>query len=515
MTRSKRLISFACLLCLLAPGLVSANTVYRASPQLPLDSWVYPALERVVSLSRVDSGLAGLRPLTRLEAARLTLKATLKERIYAVPLKAKLLLRRLQKELSDELAYLQESGGQLDKVKARPVRSLALAYSYRDGQDAGYVGNAAHQPPLIYNRDGRRYAANSNAEFSLLGDLSLFDRLLFSWRPLLSYAEDDELKLDLLSGVVALNLNGIELSVGRQSLAWGPGRHGSLLLTNNAEPLDMVRLTNPSPHILPWLFKYLGPIRFDLFVSELDDDRVVAEPYFGGLRLDFKPFRWLELGAARTVMFGGEGRPGVDGSDFLTIIGGQNLSGNEDTSNSIAGIDARIIFAQLGGAELYGELYGEDEAGMLMTKNSWLAGLNLPQVDPAGYLSLRVEYADTTQIGSSVPVLYRHGIYRSGYIYEGQIMGHHVGGDATDLSADLRLDLSERLTLGLLLDLEERGKSQVQQEEHRQAQLKADYWVTPQLLLKALYAYDDVNNWNFSDGGEEQNFVNLGLEYVW
>ena len=38
---------------------------------------------------------------------------------------------------------------------------------------------------------------------------------------------------------------GIELTAGRESLWWGPGHHGALLASNNAEPISMLRLTNP------------------------------------------------------------------------------------------------------------------------------------------------------------------------------------------------------------------------------------------------------------------------------
>src|SRR5713101_7580690 len=41
------------------------------SPYVPLDSWVYPALDRLMALGVIDSGFAGMRPWTRSECARL------------------------------------------------------------------------------------------------------------------------------------------------------------------------------------------------------------------------------------------------------------------------------------------------------------------------------------------------------------------------------------------------------------------------------------------------------------
>lgn len=67
----KIICTAACLLLLTLPVLAAPNSAHRVSAQIPLESWTYPAIERVVALCWVKSGLAGTRPLTRLEAARL------------------------------------------------------------------------------------------------------------------------------------------------------------------------------------------------------------------------------------------------------------------------------------------------------------------------------------------------------------------------------------------------------------------------------------------------------------
>lgn len=500
---------------------LAANSAYQVSAQIPLDSWTYPAIDRVVALCWVKSGLAGTRPLTRLEAARLVGEAALNARLYEVAPRVRQVLNRLKREFRAELAYLTDETGEAGGVPSKPLRSLSLAGIYQDGAPSAAAGTDASQFALNYNNFGREYDNHGNLELRAETELRLFDRLLLSWQPYLSVQEDGGTSVETQAATAAVSFKGIELSAGRQSLWWGPGRHGSLLLSNNAEPLDMVRLTNPSPLRLPWLFKHLGPFRFDLFASRLDDDRAVPEPYFGGMRLNFKPAYWLELGATRTVMFGGDGRPSIDAGDFLTIIGGENLAGDEDTSNSIGGIDMRLIFPLLWSMEIYGELAGEDEAdafGFLpfFSKNSFLAGIYLPQIDPSGRLALRVEYADTSRIGGDSPVLYRHSVYTSGYHHQGQIMGHHVGSDAVDLAVQLRIDCSDRLSLNLGLDYQRRGESLALQEKHHQADLQADWWLDPHLLLSARYAFDRVENWNYLEG-EDRDF-HLGtveVAYRW
>ncbi len=41
------------------------------STYVPLDSWIYPALERLAALGYIHTQFAGIRPWTRLECARL------------------------------------------------------------------------------------------------------------------------------------------------------------------------------------------------------------------------------------------------------------------------------------------------------------------------------------------------------------------------------------------------------------------------------------------------------------
>jgi hypothetical protein len=491
----------------------AANSAYNISPQIPLNSWTYPALDRVVALCQVKTGLSGTRPLTRLEAARLISEASLKAALYAVPLQVKILLKRLETEFHAELAYLAAEPGEDSMIPSKLLRAAEVSYTYQDGKDSVATGTDAHQFALNYNNAGIDYDNYNNGTFSLMGDTVLFNHLLLSWQPLVRTRDDHGTDVTTKSAVAALSYGGIELSGGRQSLWWGPGRHGSLILTNNAKPLDMVRLTNPSPFELPWIFKYLGPFRFDLFASRLENDRDVPKPYFTGLRLNVKPAYWLEIGATRTIMLGGKGEPNVDFGDFLTILTGENLNGSNDNSNSLAGIDAKLIFPLLWGVEIYGELVGEDEAGGFFSRNSYMVGAFLPQVDPSGILSLRVEYADTTRIGGDSPVLYRHGLYTSGYTYEEHIMGHHVGTDATDLSLLLGIDVSARLSLSLGFDYEERGKSQNIQEKHAQGDINATWWLSPKLSLSAGYAYDHVKNWNFEDGNENFQLATLAIAF--
>lgn len=624
----KLAVSLACLCGLLVFS--SPPAAAAVSANIPLDSWVYPALDKLTGLGLIDSSLQGARPYTRLEAVRQLTEARRRAADEAVPPVAGELLRRLESEFADELAeaaapaptatrFILTSGeayadplsgrrllpqrltntdrkaGQFELqvfvapaagdgaapllyadgdgegrpddgrplhgpvslgagesfafvvvlppaepaaapatvtvtatsvVKPRqtawlkPLRELRLDYQYQHGQPSPFPGTDGRQFALNTNNFGIDFANRHNGQVVFESEARLGRYALLNVRPLLQVRETAGDSLRLLHGTVAVGLGPLELSAGRQSLWWGQGRHGSLVLTDNARPLDMLRLTNPQPATLPWIFRYLGPVRFDLFLSSLERDRVVPEPYFGGLRLNIKPASWLELGASRTVLFGGKGRPDVGFDDFLTIVGGNNLSGEEDTSNQLAAVDFRLRLAPLWGAELYGEMGGEDEADLLgfipfVAKKAVLAGLYLPRIEPSGRLSLRLEYADTDYEGNG-PVWYRHGIYRSGYVYQERLLGHHAGGDASDLFVELKAFLPRDITLSASFDAERRGVSGPLQEKHNMPSLDVEWAASPALRLHAGYSFDRVRNFAFVAGDDRDfHLGRAGVSWRW
>ncbi|MEZ4600799.1 MAG: capsule assembly Wzi family protein [Syntrophotaleaceae bacterium] len=484
------------------------------SDTLPLDSWVYPALDKLAGLGLIDSVLQGARPYSRIEAARQVREALAKSESADPPPAVHELLDRLERFFGDELGEGAAPGSYL-----KP-RELQFTYLYQDGDESVYAGTDrvdARQYALNYNNDGIDYGEHHNGQLIFQAEAKLGEHVLLSARPLLEILEDgDSTSFSLLHGKAALGLGPFEVSVGRQSLWWGQGRHGSLVLTNNAKPLDMVRITNPTPVLIPWIFKYLGPFRFDVFWSELEEDRVVPEPYFAGLRLNVKPLPWFEVGASRTVIFGGDGRPDVGWDDFLTILGGKNLEGDEDNSNNIAALDARLRLPFLWGAEIYGEYGGEDEAGSFLANRAWLAGLYLPRIEPSGRASMRLEYADLSEIDTNSPPWYRHGIYRSGYTYEGKIMGHHAGGGAKDIYGEVQLILPQDLLMTMGIDYESRGYDQPVREKHYQGLLKLNWEFREHLALNLGLGYGRIENADYEDGNDETHFSgSFGLMGTW
>jgi hypothetical protein len=229
---------------------------------------------------------------------------------------------------------------------------------------------------------------------------------------------------------------------------WGPGWVGSLILDAAAEPVPAVgwRKTAPSAFPVPWL-AWLGPWNADFFIGRLRGHDEPARPQLMGIRLQVRPLPGLEVGASRTMQWGGKGRDNSLKALGTALVGRDNgPDAASDPGNQLAGFDVRYS-APLGNgrAAVYGQFIGEDEAGMMPSQWIGLAGLEWAPAR-AGARSMRffAEYADLVAGGMTndphYGSAYRHHTYREGYTNAGLPLGHAIGGDARLLSAGAVVD---------------------------------------------------------------------------
>ncbi|MBT8349253.1 MAG: hypothetical protein HKP62_07405, partial [Sulfurovum sp.] len=244
--------------------------------------------------------------------------------------------------------------------------------------------------------------------------------------------EDDIFFRDTYMRYNAYNLN---LTVGRQSLWWGPGSHGTLLLSNNAKPVDMIRLNNDKPLRFESL-SFLGNIDFDILFGQLskqigirnpDGSLGAGNPKIFAAQISIAPTPYLEIGLYRTAIFGGADRaedPSTIWDVLLPFNDIENIA-SEEPGDQKGGFTVKILLPNdVQPFSLYGEISGEDEANHLPSKNSYLVGLDL--IDLAGIrgLNVNLEYLHM----SKTNVWYRHHLYQEGYTNDGFIMGHAHGG---------------------------------------------------------------------------------------
>lgn len=449
---------------------------------------IYDILLRLEAEGVIQSGLLTTRPLSRREVARLAVEA--EKNVEDKSLFLKQLVRILKRRLDAER-------GEVKYVK--PVDKAYVRYVHSDqaGQE------------LNYNNDGDIYDDGFNLRLGFSSRAKL-GRFSFYVNPEFRYSKNDE-DLVIKKAYGILSFWGLELAVGKDSQWWGPGYHGAILLSNNAEPLTMLKLTNPHPVLLPWVFERLGPFRFVFFASRLEEERVVANPYLWGLRLNFKPSPYIEIGLQRTALLGGEGRPEDLRTWFRSFTGeGENCP--DGPGDQRAGFDLKLTLPfEKQPFQLYMEAAGEDEAGGLPYKWAYLVGIYLPRILGFERVGFRAEYA-TTNVRGHGRVWYRHSIFTSGYTYKGRIIGHHMGTDADDLFFELSYFLPElNGKLRVSYNRERHNLSAARKSTKDAVSVNVRFSVKDNMSIEGKYAFGRLKN-NLG-GDEDTSLFVLNVAY--
>jgi len=489
--RSMRKYLSALLVLLALPCLspVLSEVEGFVSTNVPLGHWSYDAVDKLIGQGLLDSDMLTTRPVSRFEMARHIAEADEKfQRLNAQNELIAGILERLKKEYEPELAAIGAVDGGPLLDFAKPVEDPYIKYVY------------ARSKPDIENIRGDQFDAHSNLRAGFASRGQIFDIAGFYIHPEYPYSsEDSSRNVKLIEAYGKLMLGKFEIEVGKDSMWWGPGYHGSMLMSNNAEPFTMVKLSTPSPVKLPWIFRGLGPFKFVWFLTQLEEDRPIPKPKLTGMRINFKPHPAVELGLSRAVIFGGEGRPHLGFKDYLNIFlaNKENRPGKLD-NDQLAGFDASLLLPvewlmPAKTVKLYTDWVGEDEAGGLPTKWGQLFGANFADILGSGKTDLRVEYAND-YISEKPNVFYTHHIYQAGYTYEGRIIGHHMGTDTKDLFIRLTHYLNKDIVLGLQYDTETSNLSSSPQPTSNQIQSDITFFTSHGWQLNAGYRYEDTKN---------------------
>ncbi|HDM10201.1 MAG TPA: capsule assembly Wzi family protein [Desulfobacteraceae bacterium] len=500
MPKSRSVLLLLLLTILLSPVALSQAGV---SVNAPVGHWSYGALDKLISMGLVQGAMLTTKPITRLEMARLIKEARDKfEGLqdgthFEGQAIATAVLQRLEAEFGPEIAYYEGDLGPPTYLK--PIEDTYVTI-YHASEDFSFE-----------NDKGRKYSDGLSIKAGLSSHGVFSRHFAFYLNPEYRYSsnefEGDRNRLALQEGYAKVECYNIEVEAGRDSLWWGPGRHGSLILTDNAKPFDLIKISNPKPVVLPWIFKYLGLFKFVGFWTKLEGHRYISEPEFMGMRLDIKPFPFLNLGASRTILLGGKGPRTPKGvtdlslNDWAKILSGRNISGALDT-DQIGGFDVLLHFESMDRfyniirtLDIWGELYGEDEAANLPSHNGYVVGLRLGDLFLNGKTNLIMEHADNV-IGGLPNLWYSHHVYRDGYTYYGRIMGHEMGTDARETFISLEHYLTPSVVLQLAYDNQKRKAQSDIPETRDRYDAGVSWWRWNNCRVGGGYRYESIDNMN-------------------
>jgi len=456
------------------------------SPFVPLDSWVYPAIERLTALGYVQTAMMGLKPWTRIECARLTDEAGEKLEVGESPNKgASELQVRLREEFAYETGLLNGERNLTARVESVYTRAVsisgpALTDSYHFGQtvaydfgrpfergtngQAGGSFSAAAGPLTMYIRAEYQHAPSAPAySDAVRAVIARADLVSVSQVPSGAVATINQAQL--LDAYAAVNVHNFQLAVGRQSLSWAPGSD-SMMWSDNIEPVNMVRLVNPEPFLLPGFLRHLGPVRIDQFFGRLEGHPYVPQPFVYGQKINVKLFPFLELGFSRRSMIGGTGGAPLTTSNLIHNFLGLATGGSASQIGSVPGdveseMDWTLYVPKVRNyIVLYGDAYAEDDILPIENpaRNPWHPGIYVTRIPGIHKLDLHVEGVSTEQPGLIAAAgggnrgifNYWNQSYPDGNTNNDNLTGNTVGRDGRSMQAWLTYWISPRNTLQIL-----------------------------------------------------------------
>ena len=468
------------------------TTSSMASPYVPLDSWIYPAIERLAALGYIQTASLGIRPWTRTECARLVGEAA--GNVDDAPGE----IEDLYHALADEFAY--ESGltdgdsnlhAQLESVYQRSlgISGTPLTDGYHFGQTvqndygrpfqrgfntvAGASSWAVAGSLVFYARGEYQYApAGPVPSSGALNFISSVDYLPAN-APSVPVASTNRFRL--LDAYVGMDFQNWQMSFGKQSLWWGPSAGGTMAFSDNAEPITMFRVNRVSPFRLPSFLGYLGNIRLDLFLGQLSGQEFInnstsccvgslaqgqygknlkPQPFLSGGRISFKFTDNFEFNMSKTTIYGGPGNPLTAKTFLESTFGVHTSSGVLGDGRTVADFSYRIPKLR-NWLTLYGEGFSEDEVSPLNTpqKSVWQGGLYFAKLPRASKVDFRIEGGSTSPADFSTcnGCFYHNLQYLNGYTNDGQLIGTWIGRAAQGESIESNYWLSATRKIGVEL----------------------------------------------------------------
>jgi hypothetical protein len=437
------------------------------SAYVPLDSWVYPAFDRLAALGYAPTAFAGMRPWTRAECARILLEANDLLGSDASSAEGQRLYTALHQEFREESDSMGDAAPKADvesvylratSISGTPLRdgyhfsqTLVDDYGrpYGEGGNAvtGFSARASAGPLVVYTRGEYQHAPEMPALSDAVRQvIATMDRTPI--QPAAATPEVNQFRL--LDTYVALNIKNNQISFGKQSLWWGPSRGTAMMFSDNAEPFYSVRFTRVMPTKLPWIFGKLGPMRFDSFLGQLSGHKLIApdlrnvvpvtsQPYIDGQKISFKPTPNLEFGVSRTVVFGGPGYGLTFRTLYRSLFSTANSSSGLDPGDRRSGFDFSYRVPGLRKwLVIYSDSMTEDEPSPIAypRRSAWAPGLYMPQIPKLPKLDFRFESAYTDLPELTVSSYYYWNLhYRDGFTNRGQLLASWVGRQGRGLQA--------------------------------------------------------------------------------
>jgi hypothetical protein len=423
---------------------------------VPLDSWIYPAFERLFALGYADSAYLGMRPWTRTSCLQVLQETypQLQNAYQGAPgdEEAWQLFQSLAVEFGTEAGT---SGPQAELtdvytrnmyIKGRPINdSFHFGQTLINDNGRPYQEGFNALDGFSARAEGYHFTLNVRGEYQHAPGRAAYPNSVQALiaevdnTPLL--APEPVLQTNvfrLIDANLGVSVANHVISVGKTEDWWGPSQSGSMALSNNAEPIYALRINRVTPLRVPLLSDVLGPLRYEGLFGSLKGHRYPNAPWVHAQKFSFKPTRNLEFGFSRVVIFAGEGHvPLTFGSFWHSFTSFSNVSLEEKVSRNDPGSrHSSFDFTwRLPWMEKWLTLYSDsivhDDVSPLAAPRRAAVnpGLYLSHIPGLAHVDLRAEAVSTDPVSSTQggSFIYYEFEYQDGYTNKGNLLGSWIG----------------------------------------------------------------------------------------
>ena len=501
---------------LLAAAAAVTGTAYAApvGTDVPLDSPYYGYIEKLDAMGYITSMRPGTKPYSRMDMARWTAEAEAASETRPLPAYLRYELDQLDRGLAPELAVLRKENSHLPEIRLQEAE-VGLTYLHSSDESYAYKkGINGQWQPLNHQNSGYRWGRDGNlaAKAQIAGNIN--DRWALSLTPRFSYDKDQHGDVSLEEGYVRSRIGIVQVTVGKEAMSWGQGLTGNLALGNNMKPLTMIRFDTGDNIQNKWLRFLFG--NSHVFYARLEGNRAGTAASMGrtdydhagllGIRSDFQFGNHVTVGLARISMLGGHGN-GLSSGDWSDWAVGTNHNAQTDRWDDIAGGDFRV---RLPGVQIYGEVYGEDQAGYLPSKLAERIGVEVPRLTSDGSWDAAFEYAHTTD------VWYSHQRFQNGWVYDGNLMGDWMGKNSNRWYGRIRHYADHGQTFSLQLQYTDMDRDAASNPSVTEAWLTWDRPLRPQLSLTVSAGAAEIKNAGYTAGNDSHTWLaSVLIRQIW
>ena len=419
---------------------------------VPLDSWVYPAFERLFSMGYADSAYLGIRPWTRTSCLRILEETYPKLQDAPKDQEAWHIFQALAVEFGAEAGQTNPQAKVHDVytrnmyIKGRPINdSFHFGQTLINDYGRPYQGGFNALDGFTAWAEGYHFSLDVRGEYQHAPGRGAYPesvQQLFSNvdnTPLLPPEPVPQTNVfRLLNANFATSVANHEISVGKADDWWGPTQSGGMAFSNNAEPIYALRVNRVVPLRIPFVSDVLGPFRYEFLFGSLKGNRYPVSPWVHAQKFSFKPTRNLEFGFSRVVVFAGKDHvPLTLGSFWHSFTSFSNVSVAEKESRNDPGFRSstfdftwRLPFVE-NWLTLYTDSLVHDDVSPLAAPRRAAVnpGLYLSHFPKLPHVDLRGEAVLTDPVSNSQggQFLYYEYEYKDGYTNKGNFFGSWLG----------------------------------------------------------------------------------------